>query len=526
MVGTYARNRKITTVLLLLLPAMPGWGAAGPQTPEITLTLKFSTYLEAGAGGTLREADFDSRGNVVVAGHGDFARAAFPQAMTFGKLDDSSIIVAKLSGAEGKLLWVTLIGGVQQGGKDRGYGLRVGPDDSIYIAGRTSSADFPTTAGAHDRTHNGGHSALSSPHGPTDGYALKLSSDGRTLLYSTFLGGSRDDGFRGGLAIDRQGCVYLCGMACSGDYLGSDPAKVNSFLGGYSDATLTKLAPDGSKVLWARFLGSSNDTTGEELPLGARVGAEGNVCAILNVWGSDAATTPDAYDRAFTGGESDLYFVKVSADGRQLLYASYLGGSGSDFAEHGLTVDAAGNTCFAGATSSPDFPVVNAADEELGGTTDAFLVKLNAAGRPVFSTYIGGSGNEESVFGPALDPKGNIYVAGLTSSEDFPVTPLAYDRTYNGGDRDAIVQAYSPRGRLLTSTFLGGRDTDYARFIAADKAGNVVVVGETNSRDFPTTRGAHATTFKGKAAVFVTKFSVATDKAGANQTNPTTSKTR
>jgi hypothetical protein len=525
MVETYGRNGRGVIWLLSLLAA-PAWGAAGPQAQEVTLTLKFSTYLEAGAGGTLREADFDSRGNVVVVGHGDFTQAAFPHAMIIGKLDDANILVAKLSAAEGKLLWVTLIGGVRQGGRDRGYGLRVGPDDCIYLAGRTSSSDFPTTAGAHDRSHNGGHSAVSSPHGPTDGYALKLSSDGRRLLYSTFLGGSRDDGFRGGLALDRQGCAYLCGTACSADYPGFESARVNGFLGGYSDATLTKLAPDGAKVLWSRFLGSSNDPTGEELPLGARIGAEGNVYAILNVWGSDAAVTPDAYSRIFNGGRSDLYFVKVSADGKQLLYASYFGGSGSEFAEHALVLDGAGNACFAGATSSPDFPVVNAADAELGGTNDAFLVKLNAAGRPVFSTYIGGSGNEESVFGPALDPKGNIYVAGLTSSEDFPTTPLAYDRTYNGGERDAVVQVYSPAGRLLTSTFLGGRDSDYARFVAADKTGNIVVVGETNSRDFPTTRGAHATTFKGKSAAFVTKFSVTTDKTNAKATNSTTRKTR
>jgi hypothetical protein len=247
------------------------------------------------------------------------------------------------------------------------------------------------------------------------------------------------------------------------------------------------------------------------------VGAEGTVYAILNVWGSDAATTPDAYNRMFSGGAPDLYFVKVSADGRQLLYASYFGGSGSDFAEHALAVDGTGNAYFVGATSSPDFPVLHAADAELDGTNDAFLVKLSAAGRPVFSTYIGGSGNEESVFGPALDAKGNIYVAGLTSSEDFPTTPLAYDRTYNGGDRDAVVQAYSPTGRLLTSTFLGGRDADYARFVAADKTGNIVVVGETNSRDFPTTRGAHATTFKSKSAVFVTMFRVETNKTNINR---------
>lgn len=504
---------NLHTLLLVLsivvILAACGWAFAAGE-PEPQLALSFSTYLDGGRGGTLRDIGFDSSGNVVVVGHGGFSLRKFPEANVFGALDDSNIIVAKLSSDGSKLLWVSLIGGINEGGRDRGYGLVVGPEDCVYVAGRTSSTDFPTTPGAYDRTHNGGHSAPGSPHGPTDGYALKLSGDGKTLVYSTFLGGRRDDGFRGGLTVDGQGFAYLCGMTCSGDYLDLDSAKVNKFHGGYSDGTLTKLSPDGSEVVWARFLGSSTDRKGEELPLGAKVDSEGNVYAILNIWGTDAFTTADAYDRTFSGGDTDLYFVKVSSDGRRLLYATYFGGSASEFAEHGVEMDGDGNVYVVGSTLSWDFPAINANDPKLGGGSDGFLVKFDHAGQPVFSTYIGGSG-DESAFGPALDGNGNIFVSGPTGSRDFPFVGNAYDRTYNGGEKDAYLQIYNSSGEVISSGLVGGSAIDYSRFVAVDASGKPVIAGEVTSSDYPTTPGSYDPNFNGGGDVFVTKFGLSTE---------------
>lgn len=474
---------------------------------EPRLVPEFSTYLDGGRWGTLRDIGFDSSGNVVVVGHGCFLRRSFFGANVFGALDDSNIIVAKLSSDGSKLLWVSLIGGMNNGGRDRGYGLAVGPEDYIYVAGRTSSTDFPTTPGAYDRTHNGGHSRRDSPHGQTDGYVFKLSPDGKKLVYSTFLGGSRDDGFRGGLTVDDEGYAYLCGTTCSGDYLDLDSAKVNGYHGGYSDGTLTKLSPDGTEVVWARFFGSSNDRKGEELPLGVKVDSEGNIYAILNIWGSDAFTTVDAYDRTFNGGETDLYFVKVSADGKELLCATYFGGSSSEFAEHGLAMDSEGCVYAVGATLSWDFPAIGAHDASLGGGSDGFLVKFDSTGRPVFSTYIGGSG-DESAFGPALDGNGNIFVSGPTGSRDFPFTPDANDGTYNGGEKDAYLQVYNSSGELISSGLAGGSAIDYSRFVAVDGSGNPIIAGDVTSPDYPTTPGSYDPNFSGGGDVFVTKFSV------------------
>ena len=149
--------------------------------------------------------------------------------------------------------------------------MALDPGDNVYLAGRTSSLDFPTTAGAFDRTNNGG--GCLGPHGcKLDGYVLKLSPDGGTLLYSTYVGSDAIDGFRGGLAVDAQGHAYCVGeVKPTRRY----PGAVNRFLGGTSDGLIVKLSPDGSRVLYSRFVGSS-DNRGPEGLFGVEVDTAGN----------------------------------------------------------------------------------------------------------------------------------------------------------------------------------------------------------------------------------------------------------
>lgn len=151
---------------------------------ELDAHLEFSTFIGGKRDGTLREIAFDSAGNIVVAGHGaEFVADNFPIATIIGPAANQNVLVAKFTKA-GKLVWMTIIGG---SGLDRGYGVVLDKADNIYVAGRTSSSDFPTTPGAYDTTFNGG---TPNPvvHGPSDAYVLKLSSDGKRLLYSTYLG--------------------------------------------------------------------------------------------------------------------------------------------------------------------------------------------------------------------------------------------------------------------------------------------------------------------------------------------------
>ncbi len=514
VIPTQIVHSKLLEILVLLAGIVGLNACENSATPISGRTgvlhdgISYSTYLDTGGVGTLREGVFDSEGNLIVAGHVTAAPKKFPNTRIIGVMDDSNIIVAKISSDGSHLVWVTLIGGT---GKDRGYGVDLDRLGNIYLAGRTSSKDFPTTPGAFDRTHNGGINPVGHPHGPSDAYVLKLSSDGSKLIFSTFLGGAKEDGARGGVAVDEEGNSYVCGSTQSENFLDNNPAKVNEYHGGFSDAFITKVSPDGKTIIYSRYLGSTDDTKGEEVVVGCQIDSFGHVYANSILWGTDADTTSGAYDNTYNGGDTDLYIAKVSPDGIGLVFATYFGGKNEEFADHRGELDSQGNFYIVGSTLSPNFPTIQAHQTSLIGKNDSFLVKFNPSGMPVLSTYIGGSG-EEITFGPTVSPSGHIYVGGLTTSSDLEVTPQALYGTYSGGEGDGYLQIYSSTGALMYSTYIGGSGREIARFVASDSLGNPFLMGEVSSQDYPTTPRAYQTELQGKMDTFITKFNISSLK--------------
>jgi hypothetical protein len=229
-------------------------------------------------------------------------------------------------------------------------------------------------------------------------------------------------------------------------------------------------------------------------------------------------TTAGAFQSIYGGGSMDAFVTKLDPTGAALGYSTYLGGSGEEFQfKAGIAVDTNGNAYVTGPTSSTDFPTTAGAFQPAygGGPFDAFVTKLDAAGSAlVYSTYLGGSGNESRFdHALALDTDGNAYVAGATSSTDFPTTAGAFQSTYGGGFSDAFVTKLDPAGSsLVYSTYLGGIDDDRGLGIAVDAAGNAYVTGSTLSENFPTA-GAFDTTHDGSPCsafctsdAFVTKL--------------------
>src|SRR5208337_2745882 len=208
----------------------------------------------------------------------------------------------------------------------------------------------------------------------------------------------------------------------------------------------------------------------------------------------------------------DAMVAKINPTGSQLVYSTYLGGTGDDYAD-GLAVDSAGNAYVTGVTSSTDFPTTpEALQTGLGGGYDIFVTKLNATGSAlVYSTYLGGS-EDETVEALALDSSGDAYVAGGSSSTNFPTTSGAYDTTFSSEKATAlgcgssgapepcpyaIVTELNPAGTgLIYSTFLGGSGNDSAGGLAVDSSGAAYVTGWTSSIDFPTTAGAFQNSLK------------------------------
>jgi hypothetical protein len=188
------------------------------------------------------------------------------------------------------------------------------------------------------------------------------------------------------------------------------------------------------------------------------------------------------------GGLCNAFVARLTSDGSNLLFSTYLGGSGCTLqypeGGQGIALDAQGEAYVAGVTSSSDFPLQNAVQPQLEGSTDAFVAELNSSGALLFSTFMGGSGVDVGN-AIALDASGAVYVAGYTYSADFPVTAGAVQTT-NAGQCDAFLFKLSPTGdTLLYATYLGGSAADTASGVAVDSLGNVYLGGWTLSSNFP-----------------------------------------
>ena len=226
---------------------------------------------------------------------------------------------------------------------------------------------------------------------------------------------------------------------------------------------------------------------------------------------SSFPTTRDAFDTD-KDGLHDAYLSKFDANGSELLYSTYLGGSERDRA-YDLFVDDSGCVYVSGSTNSDDFPVTSGAfDVSYNGGYDAYVLKLNANGSALeHSTYIGGKADEDSEYEEpnriAVDGNGCVFLAGRTNSTDFPTTEGVVSTNHSGGNYDAYVLKVSADGSSLEySSYLGGDGNDKAFCIAIDTGGQAHVGGSTHSKDFPTTSGALKTTTGNEVDGFLVKL--------------------
>ena len=231
--------------------------------------------------------------------------------------------------------------------------------------------------------------------------------------------------------------------------------------------------------------------------------ADGNIY-VAGWTDSDEFPALNAVESSNQGGV-DAFVAKLNPAGTALLYATYLGGLDSDRAA-GIAVDSSGCAVITGSTQSPGFPILNAFQETLSGSSDSFVTKLNATGNGlVFSTFLGGSA-QASGNAVALDTAGNIYVTGNTNSVNFP-TLNAYQAAIHG-TQNAFLVKLSPAGNLIYGTYLGGSLTDSGNGVAVDSYGNAYVTGGTTSPNFPVVGGVQTQNAGGQDA-FVTKFNAA-----------------
>jgi hypothetical protein len=366
------------------------------------------------------------------------------------------------------LYYATYLGG---SGGDIGYAIAVDSSFDAYIAGTTSSTNFPTTSAA----------AHKSSGGSGDAFVTKLNAAGTALMYSTYLGGQGAD-FAYAIALS-AGNAYITGTTYSTDFPTTSPGTSTTpfqqIYGGAGDAFVAELNATGSEIVFSSYLGGN----GLDQGLGIAVDSSGNAYVTGYTQSANFATLNPLYGSI--NGSQDAFVTKINFTGEQILYSTYLGGTQADVGQS-IQVDSSGNMYVTGYTFSSDFPVMNAEQPTTGGAVDAFVAEIASAGSSlVFSTYLGGT-SDDRAYGLTRDDSGNIYVTGTTSSTDFPTTSGAY-QTSNSGGADAFVCKLNSAGsQLVYSTYLGGSDTDRGLAIAVNSSGNAYVTGSTRSSDFPT----------------------------------------
>ncbi len=421
-------------------------------------------------------------------------------------------------------VYSTYLGG---SGGDAAAAIAVDGGGNAYVAGSTTSVDFPTLEpiqGTNQSRQWG------------NAFVTKFNSTGTALIYSTYLGGNGNGGFDGdgatAIAVDAAGNAYIAGFTSSTNFptVNSFQAVNNAASNKGSNAFLVKLNAAGSALLYSTYLGGSGRPqqaylTGDGATAIA-VDGEGEAFIAGRATSMDFPTLmPFQATNKATGLDSSTAFVaKFNTAGSALLYSTYLGGStpgnGTGDSANAIAVDGAGSAYVVGATSATDFPTVAAVQTvnravgvNNGGVGNAFVTKFDATGSALlYSTSLGGSVNDSGRAG-AVDAQGNAYVTGYTQSSDFPTSnPWQAVNKAVGGGANAFVTKFNATGSALVySTYLGASN-DEANAIAVDVAGNAYIAGSTFSRNFPIADPLQSTntgTSHGSSNAFISEFNPA-----------------
>ena len=318
--------------------------------------------------------------------------------------------------------------------------------------------------------------------------------------YASYLGGTLADSGNG-IGVDAAGDAYVVGTSSSIEFPTSVPFQTMNAVA--TDAVVTEVAPNGGGLIYSTYLGGSANDQG----LGIAVDAAGNAYVTGMTASPNFPTTPGVIQTTNAGG-NDAFVAEVAVGGTGLLYSTYLGGAQNDQG-NAIAIDGSGDAFVTGSTNSNNFPTTGSAFQATApGGGDAFVTEVNPTGTAlVYSTYLGGSGNDQGN-AIALDSAGVAYVAGSTSSLDFPTTAGVVQPNYGGGPEDGFVVKVDPSGSSLKwSTYLGGSGDDRVNGITVDQGANVYVAGTTNSTDYPTTDSVFRLDAQGGNDMFVTKLS-------------------
>lgn len=491
-------------------------------------TVNYLTFTGASGNEAARGIAVDAQGNTYIAGYttsenlpgtGGTVQSTYGGGIqTHQSTGDA--FVAKYA-ANGSLTFMTYFGG---NADDVAIGLALDAQSNVYVTGYTNSTNFRTTAGVVQPAFAGqGRGSLY--HEGGDAFVVKLNAAGNQLIYSTFVGGARDD--RGvGIAVDAQGNAYVCGNTISSNFPVTAGAVQASYGGGVAseiyeggDGFVFRLNPTGTQLIFSTYLG------GTQLETAGSVAVDGS-----GVYVGGKTTSPNfpvsasAFQRTYGGGADnsaqpifklgDGFIMKLNLTGTAILYSTFLGGGGDD-AVTSLAVDAAGAVYATGSTTSTNFPVTSgAAKLTYSGPAspisyllfgDGFVVKLNPTGAALaYGTYFGGAGDDIG-WDIKVDASGNAYVGGHTNSPNLTLTADAQQKTFGGSGGqtqavgDGLLLKLNPAGsQFLYMSYLGGNGDDAVAGLALDAAGDVYLTGSTASTNLAVSANAAQKNYGGR----------------------------
>ncbi|MBX3349973.1 MAG: SBBP repeat-containing protein [Nitrospira sp.] len=409
--------------------------------------------------------------------------------------------VAKVNPSGSTLVYATYLGGT--GNEFLVAPIAVDLTGNVYVGGQTRSADFPVTPGAFQTSAHHSPTCQPSSNCSADGFLTKLDPTGSTLGYSTYFGGNSGDGVTG-ITVDSNGFLYVTGDFASTDF----PITPGAFSSSTVRGLLAKVNQTGTGLVWATRLGipGSGFHEGRAIALDSA----GNVILVGGVQGN-VMPLVGAVQNTY-GGNSDAFVWKFNPTGTTLLFSTFLGGTGVDWG-YGVAVDPSDNIYLTGYTQSPNFPTTsNAYDQSHNGDSDIFVTKLSATGSPiVYSTFLGGSGNDENRADIVVDAAGQAYVAGSSLSPNFPLVN-AFDST-SAVFEIVLAKLASDGSNLVYSSYLGGAFSEARPSIALGPEGSIYLAAIVNPTGLTTTSGVFQPNSNGGEEIFIAKI---TDKPLAN----------
>ncbi len=441
------------------------------------------------------------------------------------------------------------------GGSEHDYGTSIAVDDEgcLYVAGKTTSLDFPTENAYQDELHPAMFNSIS------DVFVSKFSASGNRLIYSTYIGGRWDDEANG-IAVDSEGRACITGRTSSDDDEDTPEYEGYPLMNAYqtepernfSNAFVTVLSASGNSLEYSSYLGGKMEDWAEDISLDP----SGNIYIVGTTF-SASFPTKNAFMPNCPSGYFDAFVAKFDpylSGEASLIYSTYLGGDLDDWG-NAIAVDQQGCAYVTGQCKSTDWPVTeNAIQSSRIDLYEAYITKLSASGTELeYSTYLGSEGSNEGL-DIEVDSEGHAYVSGY-GGLGFYTTPGAFKTTTDFGGNffsklkqdgsgfvfstymrastftlDEEGQAYfvattrqagtsgepfigdvyllvlnNTGSDTLYSYAFGGSESDFGSDIKVDDEGNLYIMGSTSSTDFPV-MNAYQPIHNGKGETFVTKL--------------------